>query len=133
MEYNHELPPERDGEYTAPGKIYHLEEEAKRNSFFRRVISTSQFQLVLMSLKPNEEIGTEIHPTTDQFFRIEEGRAIFVVEDKSYILESGDAITIFAGKKHNVINSSKTNDLKLYTIYVPPAHPPGTVQPEKKE
>jgi len=105
------------------------------NRDFRRVLYTgTREQLVLMSLAPGEEIGREIHPETDQFFRIEEGHARFVFgggEERS--AAAGDAVVVPAGTFHNVINASKKEPLKLYTIYAPPQHAAGTVQRTKEE
>lgn len=87
-------------------------------------------QLTLMSLKPNEEIGEEIHPSTDQFFRIEKGTAKVILDDKEYIVRDGMAFIVKAGTKHNVINMNN-QPLKLYTIYSPPEHPANTIEKDK--
>jgi len=74
-------------------------------------------------LRPGEEIGDEIHPKVDQFFRIEQGDAKFVIDEKAeHAAHDGDAVVVPAGTYHNVINTSKTTMLKLYTIYSPPNH-----------
>jgi mannose-6-phosphate isomerase-like protein (cupin superfamily) len=87
-----------------------------------------------MCLQPGEEIGAEVHPNVDQFFRIEQGEARFVLDKKEeHRVHDGDAIVIPAGTHHNVINTSKSKQLKLYTVYSPPNHPPGTVQKTKAE
>jgi mannose-6-phosphate isomerase-like protein (cupin superfamily) len=101
------------------------------NNNYRKVEYTGQFQLVLMSLKPLEEIGEEIHPDTDQFIRIERGRAEATIDDEIYKLKSGDSVIFPAGALHNIRNVSKTRPLKLYTIYSPPEHPPKTRQRNK--
>ncbi len=90
-------------------------------------------QLVLMSLKPGEEIGMEIHPENDQFFRIEKGEGKCIIDDNEYFLEDGIVITVPAGARHNVINTSTTEELKLYTIYCPPHHKDGIVRKTKEE
>jgi len=91
-------------------------------------------QLVVMCLKPGEEIGDEIHKKVDQFFRIEEGTAKFVFNEKEkHTVKAGDAVVVPAGTFHNVINASKTEPLKLYTIYAPPNHPDGTVHKTKAD
>lgn len=114
-----------------PVKIkFALEQDTWDNTDYRHAIFTGDhLQLVLMNLKPLEEIGREIHPHTDQFFRIEKGRALFTINDRShYKLESGDAIIVPAGTYHNVTNISARAELKLYTIYAPPKHPAGTIE-----
>jgi mannose-6-phosphate isomerase-like protein (cupin superfamily) len=113
-----------------------IEDMSVENENFRKVVFTSKhLQLVVMSLKPEEEIGNEKHDDVDQFFRIEEGHARFVLSngDEEYSLNSGGAAVVPAGTWHNVINSSKTQDLKLYTVYTPPQHPDGTVHKTKEE
>jgi len=91
-------------------------------------------QLVVMCLKVGEEIGDEVHPNVDQFFRIEQGEAKFVLnENEEHLVREGDAVVVPAQTYHNVINTSKTAELKLYTIYSPPNHPAGTVHKTKAE
>jgi len=112
-----------------------IEELTLTNQNFRQVLFTGQnSQLVLMSLKPSEEIGAEVHSTVDQFFRVEKGQGKVVVgENEEHLVGDGDAFVIPAGTRHNVINASATEDLKLYTIYSPPNHPDGTVHKTKEE
>lgn len=112
-----------------------IEGLALTNTDFRQVLFTAEHaQLVVMSLQPGEDIGDEVHPDVDQFFRIERGEARFVFDDKDeYLAHDGDAVVVPAGTRHNVINSSKTAPLKLYTIYSPPNHPDGTVHKTKRE
>ena len=111
-----------------------IEELTLGNTNFRTVIFTGKnTQLVLMSLKPMEEIGEETHPDVDQFFRFEKGHAKVVMDGTEYEVSEGDAVIVPAGTKHNVINNSKTEDLKLYTLYSPPNHPDGTVHKTKAE
>ena len=114
------------------GNIEKLTEE---NSYFRHVLFTGQnLQLVVMSLKPLEEIGNEVHDKVDQFFRIEKGEGKFVVNNsEEHIVRPGDAVVVPAGTWHNVINTSQTEDLKLYTVYSPPNHPDGTIHKTKEE
>ena len=96
------------------------------NNYYRKVLyTTSNMQLVVMSLKPNEEIGSEIHNTTSQFIRIEEGCATAIIDKKRYYLKPNDSIIIPPGSRHNIINRGYIN-LKLYTIYTPPEHLIGT-------
>jgi mannose-6-phosphate isomerase-like protein (cupin superfamily) len=114
----------------------HIEKETLDNNYFRKVISTGKHaQLVLMCLQPGEEIGNEVHPKVDQFFRIEEGEAEFVLNNgkDKHIAKDGYAIIVPAGTWHNVINISKTKKLKLYTIYSPPNHKQGTIHKTKKD
>lgn len=117
------------------GYFGHIEDETLKNNYFRHVIFTGKHeQLVLMSLLPAEEIGDEVHHNVDQFFRIEEGEAKFVLNEKEvHIAKNGDAVIVPAGTYHNVINNSKTNKLKLYTIYSPPNHPDKTIHKTKAE
>ncbi|MEM4336616.1 MAG: cupin domain-containing protein [Candidatus Woesearchaeota archaeon] len=112
-----------------------IEKETLKNNYFRRVLFTAKYsQLVVMCLKPGEEIGNEVHHNVDQFFRIEGGEAKFVVDGrKKFIAKDGDAVIIPAGTYHNVINNSKTKKLKLYTIYSPPNHPDKLIHKTKKE
>ena len=117
-------------EYVGP-----LEKLTLENAYFRQVLFTGKHsQLVLMCLRPGEEIGDEVHPNVDQFFRIEQGEARFVFNEKREVPASdGDAVVVPAGTYHNVINTSKTAPLKLYTVYSPPNHPNGTVHKTKAE
>jgi mannose-6-phosphate isomerase-like protein (cupin superfamily) len=107
--------------------------QAFKNENFRQVIFTGMHeQLVLMCLKPGEEIGNEMHAAVDQFFLIEEGEALFVFGDKErHQLHAGEAVVVPAGTAHNVSNPSRTRALKLYTLYSQPQHPAGTVQKTK--
>jgi mannose-6-phosphate isomerase-like protein (cupin superfamily) len=106
-----------------------------KNTFFRQVLFTAEHaQLVVMCLQPGEEIGDEVHANVDQFFRIEQGEARFVLDGKEErLVHDGDAGVVPAKTRHNVINASKTEPLKLYTIYSPPNHPAGTVHKTKAE
>jgi mannose-6-phosphate isomerase-like protein (cupin superfamily) len=112
-----------------------IENATEKNNYFRKVLFTGKrLQLVVMALQPQEEIGNEVHRNVDQFFRVEEGRAKFVLNGTEVrILGPGGAAVVPAGTFHNVINTSKTDPLKLYTIYAPPQHPEGTVHRTKKQ
>jgi mannose-6-phosphate isomerase-like protein (cupin superfamily) len=111
-----------------------IEDASKTNTYFRKVLFTGKYiQLVVMSLKPGEEIGMEVHDNVDQFFRIEEGEAKFVIDKEEIMADEDEVVIIPAGSKHNVINSSTTEKLKLYTIYSPPNHPDGTIHQTKAE
>ena len=117
------------------GYVGAIETLALKNTCFRQVLFTaSHSQLVLMCLQPGEEIGDEVHADVDQFFRIERGDARFVFHEKEErLVRDGDGIVVPMGTYHNVINASKTEPLKLYTIYSPPNHPDGTVHKTKAE
>ena len=112
-----------------------IEKATEKNKYFRRVLFTGKhLQLVVMSLQPKEEIGNEVHEQVDQFFRIEEGRAKFVFNGtEEHRVGAGGAVVVPAGTYHNVINTSPTKPLKLYTVYTPPQHPDGTVHKTKAE
>ena len=111
-----------------------IEELTLKNGNFRTVLYTAKFsQLVLMSLKPKEEIGEEVHEDTDQFFRVEIGEGKVIIDGNEYKVEDGSALVVPAGAKHNVINTSSTEDLKLYTIYSPAHHKDGTVHSTKAQ
>lgn len=100
--------------------IEHLSQE---NTQFRNVLYTGEhLQLVLMSLKPGEEIGFETHQKSDQFFRFESGKGKVVINETEYEVTDGDAVIVPVGSKHNIINTSDTENLKMYTIYTPPHH-----------
>jgi len=117
------------------GYLVAIEKKTLANNYFRQVLFTGKYaQLVVMSLKPGEEIGNEVHKKVDQFFRIEEGTATFVFNGKErHKAKDGDAVIVPAGTYHNVINASKTEKLKLYTLYSPPNHPDKTVHKTKAE
>ena len=106
-----------------------------KNDYFRRVLFTARHtQLVVMCLQPGEEIGREVHPNVDQFFRVEQGEASFVLNDtEEHQVGDGVAVVVPAGTYHNVVNTSKTTALRLSTIYSPPNHPAGTVHKTKIE
>ena len=111
-----------------------IERSTLNNSFFRQVLFTGKHeQLVLMCLQKGEDIGEEVHDDTDQFFRIEEGEARFVVNGREHIARSGDAVIVPAGARHNVINNSNEKPVRLYTLYSPPQHPDGTVEQTKAD
>lgn len=116
------------------GYVGNIEELTLSNNNFRKVIYTGQHaQLVLMSLKPNEDIGMEVHPTTDQFLRIEKGEGKVLMNGEEHLIKDGSAIIVPAGTQHNVINTSSDNPLKLYTVYSPPHHRDGTIHKTKQD
>ena len=110
------------------------ERDTLKNTDFRRVLYTGKYsQLVLMCLKAGEEIGSEVHDDIDQFFRFEEGEGKVVIDGVAHAVKDGSAVVVPAGAEHNVINTSKTADLKLYTIYSPPEHQDKTIHTTKAE
>ena len=117
------------------GYVGSIEKQTLENTYFREVLFTGKHsQLVVMCLQVGEEIGDEVHPNVDQFFRIEQGEAKFVLnENEEHLVREGDAVVVPAQTYHNVINTSKTAELKLYTIYSPPNHPAGTIHKTKAE
>lgn len=111
-----------------------IEKDTLKNDNFRQVLYTGKHsQLVLMSLKPKEEIGTEVHKDNDQFFRFEKGEGKCVIDGNEYEVKDGSAIVVPAGAEHNVINLSASEDLKLYTIYSPAHHKDGIRRATKQE
>jgi mannose-6-phosphate isomerase-like protein (cupin superfamily) len=115
---------------------YHtdIEKKSLENTYFREVLFTAPHsQLVVMALKSGEDIGLETHPDTDQFIRVEAGQGKAVLDGKEYALKDGSAIVIPSGTEHNILNTSATAPLKLYTIYSPPEHPDGTIHKTKAE
>jgi len=116
------------------GYSINIEEETLANTNFRKVLYTAKHsQLVLMSLLPNEDIGMEVHPDNDQFFRFEKGQGKCIIDGNEYLISDGFAVVVPAGAQHNVINMSATDDLKLYTIYSPANHLDGIVRATKSE
>jgi mannose-6-phosphate isomerase-like protein (cupin superfamily) len=116
------------------GYVGNIEKQTLKNNYFRQVLFTAKnAQLVLMCLQLGEEIGDEVHHKVDQFFRIEQGEAKFIFNEKEErVVHEGEAVIVPAGTFHNVINTGK-GQLKLYTIYSPPNHPDGTVHKTKAE
>ncbi len=111
-----------------------IERETLENENYRQVLYTGKHsQLVLMSLTPNTEIGMEVHPENDQFFRFEKGEGKVIIDGNEYTVSDGSAIVVPAGAEHNVINTSESEALKLYTIYSPPHHRDGIVRATKEE
>ena len=119
---------------TMKGFNTDIERDVMENTNYRKVLYTGQhMQLVLMTLKPGEEIGEEVHAKSDQFFRFESGIGKCVVNGNEYIVKAGDVVLVPSGAKHNVINTDATADLKLYTIYALPNHKDGIVRTTKKD
>lgn len=116
------------------GYVAHIETDTIENSNFRKVVYTAAHcQLVLMSLLPGEEIGLEIHPENDQFFRFEAGQGEVLIDGVAHPVRDGTAVIVPAGAEHNVKNTSATESLKLYTIYAPAHHKDGIVRVTKAE
>ncbi|HQI92829.1 MAG TPA: cupin domain-containing protein [Candidatus Dojkabacteria bacterium] len=116
------------------GYIDNIEKKTLDNSNFRTVLFTGgHMQLVVMSLKPMEDIGMEVHENVDQFFRFEKGEGKVIMNGEESIVGAEMVAIVPAGTQHNVINTSQTEDLKLYTIYAPANHPEGTVHVTKEE
>lgn len=115
------------------GYVDNIEKLTLENENFRKVLYTGKYsQLVLMSLKPNEDIGLEVHPDVDQFFRIEKGQGKVVIDGVEHEISDGSAVIVPSGSEHNVINTSATESLKLYTIYSPANHKDGTIHETKE-
>ena len=115
------------------GYVTNIENDTLENEDFRRVLYTAKnVQLVLMSLRGKEEIGEEVHEL-DQFIRVEAGQGIAILDGVAHRLSDGSAVVIPAGTRHNVINASDTEELKLYTLYGPPEHRDGTIHRTKND
>ena len=115
------------------GFVANIEKLTVENTDFRRVLYTGKhLQLVLMTLKPGEEIGAEVHEEHDQFFRVESGRGTVEIDGKRTPIEDDDAVIVPAGARHNVVNTG-TEPLALYTLYGPPEHREGVVHATKAD
>lgn len=115
------------------GYCDNIEKVTVENDLFRKVLYTGKnLQLVLMTLKPGEEIGSEVHEDRDQFFRVEEGRGQVFIDGKANDVEDDFAVIVPAGARHNVVNNSDA-PLRLYTIYGPPEHKDGVVHETKEQ
>ena len=115
------------------GFVINIEKTTLQNNNFRKVLNTAQnSQLVVKSLPPGEDIGAEVHDL-DQFIRIESGRGKVILDGKEHEVEDDWAVVIPAGVEHNVINTSDSEKMKLYSICSPPEHPDGTVHPSKAD
>jgi len=111
-----------------------IEKITLENDNFRKVLYTGKHsQLVAMSLRPNEEIGMEVHEENDQFFRFEKGMGKVIIDGNEYEVADGDAVIVPSGSQHNVINTSGSDALKLYTIYSPAHHRDQTVHVTKED
>jgi len=113
------------------GYVANIENTAKENNNFRKVLYTARYsQLVVMSLNPGEEIGEEVHDL-DQFLRVEQGEGKAILNGIEHRLEDGSAIVVPSGTNHNIVNTSPSDKMKLYTIYSPPNHRDGVVHATK--
>lgn len=109
-----------------------IEEETLKNADFRRVLFTApHLQLVLMTLQPGEEVGLETHDGNDQFFRVESGVGEAILDGEVHPLTDGAIVVVPSGAEHNVVNTSDSEPLRMYTLYAPPHHPDGTVHHTK--
>jgi mannose-6-phosphate isomerase-like protein (cupin superfamily) len=116
------------------GYSINLEEKTLAGNNFREVLyMTQRSQLVIMTLQPGEEIGLEKHEGHDQFIRVEAGQGAAILDGERHALEDGVAVVIPAGTEHNVINTSDSEPMRLYTLYTPPEHPDGIVHATKAE
>lgn len=115
------------------GITTNIDKNSLENDYFRKVLYTAKHsQLVLMSLKPNEDIGEETHQL-DQFIRCEQGVGKAILDGTEYSIEAGVAVLVPAGTKHNIINTSPDQAMKLYTVYAPPNHRDGVVHKTKAD
>ncbi|MBN9494117.1 cupin domain-containing protein [bacterium] len=116
------------------GYTTNIETKTLENGYFREVLFTApHMQLVVMALQPGEEIGTETHGDGDQFIRVESGTGAAILNGERTELGDGSIVVIPAGTTHNILNTSSSEPLKLYTIYSPPQHPDGTINRDKAE
>ena len=116
------------------GYVTNIETDTLENDDYRRVLYTGRHtQLVLMTIQPGDEIGEEAHEGHDQFIRVESGEGVVLLDGRKHPLSDGVAVVIPSGTLHNVINTSGDEPLRLYTLYSPPEHPDGTVQPTKAD
>ena len=115
------------------GYIVNIEDKTNSNEYFREVLFTAEHcQLVVMNILPNEDIGEEVH-TLDQFLRVESGEGRAILDGEETNIGDGFAVIVPAGTKHNIINTSSSSPLKLYTLYAPPEHRDGTIHKTKAD
>lgn len=116
------------------GYVTNIEDKTLENDNFREVLFTAPgIQLVLMTIGVGDEIGLETHDDVDQFIRVESGEGKAILDGREHALEDGSAVVIPRGTEHNIVNVSKSEPLKLYSLYTPPEHPDGTVHRTKAE
>lgn len=122
------------GEESGGGFVTDIEKATTKNTDYRRVLfTTDNTQLVVMCIKPGDEIGEEVHKKSSQFVRVEAGKGKVSIDGEEFQVKDGGSAVIPSGKKHNVVNTSNSEDLKLYVLYSPPVHSPDAVQTEKKD
>lgn len=115
------------------GYVINIEKVAIENNYFRKVLYTAKnSQLVVMSLKPGEDIGEEVHQL-DQFIRCEAGQGKAILDGITHQISDGFSIVVPGGAKHNIINTSSDKPLKLYTLYSPPNHHDGVLHQTKAD
>ena len=115
------------------GYITNIEKTTNENEYFRKVLYTAKnSQLVVMNLKPGEEIGEEVHEL-DQFIRIEQGEGKAILDGVEHKIKNNFAVVIPQGTRHNIINTSSTKPMMLYTVYSPPEHKDKTIHKTKDE
>ena len=115
------------------GYVLNIEKLSLKNEDFRQVIYTAKnSQLVVMSLKPGEDIGSEVHQL-DQFIRIESGEGKTILNGNEHQISAGFAVVVPAGVEHNIINTSQSEPMKIYTVYSPPNHKDGTIHKTKAD
>jgi mannose-6-phosphate isomerase-like protein (cupin superfamily) len=117
-----------------PGYVTNIEQDTLDNTDYRRVLYTGRHtQLVLMTIAPGEAIGEERHAGHDQFIRVESGEGVATLDGQTHPLSDGVAVVIPSGALHNVVNTSRSEPLRLYTLYSPPEHPERTVHRTKAD
>ncbi len=115
------------------GYVTNIEKDSLENDYFRKILYTDKHvQLVVMSLKPGEDIGEEVH-TLDQFLRCEKGEGKAVLDGVEHVIRDGFGVVVPAGTLHNIINTSNSEPMKLYTLYAPPNHLDGTIHKTKAD
>ncbi|MCD6031550.1 MAG: cupin protein [Thermomicrobiales bacterium] len=120
--------------HAVSGFSTNIETKTLENDNFREVLYTAPHsQLVVMTLQVGEEIGQETHDDRDQFIRVESGQGEAILDGERHALSDGSAVVIPAGTEHNVVNTSPSEPLRLYTIYSPPEHPDGTINRTKQD
>jgi mannose-6-phosphate isomerase-like protein (cupin superfamily) len=116
------------------GYVADIEKLTLVNDYFRQVLYTAPHsQLVVMALQPSEDIGEEVHEDNDQFLRVEQGSGKAILNGVEHDIATGSVIIVPAGVKHNIINGSDTEPMKLYTLYSPAHHRDGVVHKTKAE
>jgi mannose-6-phosphate isomerase-like protein (cupin superfamily) len=124
---------EQLAENKKKGHSVNIEDETIGNDNFRKVLYTGEnTQLVLMSIKPGEDIGSEVHHGIDQFFRVESGDGEAIINGNVYKITDGFSVIVPAGAEHNFVNTG-TSDLKLYSLYSPPHHKDGIIHKTKAD